>query len=592
MLEDSSVDSFAEVFLRDHTLPTGVFDDFFQCVILSCQSDLAWMLMCRVDTTDAKVPNALLDRSEHPSEADRLIAHISPILRKALSTRIQVLHIAPSTSGLTVGLVYNPSQATRVLDIGPSTNQLPETDAFRKLWGDKAELRRFKDGSISESIVWDIARPEEAAQIPSRIVRYILDRHLGLSEVDVKCLSSDQAWADIIQIPDSAREGVAVSGAEKLGFRPIMESYDELYKLLKDIDDELPLAILNVSPVTEMLRYSAPFIPHPVDLDRFASAPSCLKYVPTAEITVQFESSPRWPEDLSAIQKVKMALFEKLATLIEAKLRGSKANMVLDPSYTEIEDHVALEVLLPKGVAFKLRIFHEKEKTLLERSLEDQKQVFGTALPTPPRRVVLPALEKHLYRFHHAPKHHQGLAPLHHRYPSFSTATRLVKRWFAAHMLSLLVPAEAIELLVTANYLDPGALSAPASGPTGFVRTIKKLADWDWRSEPTLVPLFADREGSRPRFDQEKRKIVVDAFEKRASGSSSNTDSHRAWCIATEDDLEGYRWTKGISKVVAGRVSGLAKATLSALEGSVTLAQGTNVVVSHDFPSRRHADPI
>jgi hypothetical protein len=32
MLEDSSVDSFAEVFLRDHTLPIGVFDDFFQYI--------------------------------------------------------------------------------------------------------------------------------------------------------------------------------------------------------------------------------------------------------------------------------------------------------------------------------------------------------------------------------------------------------------------------------------------------------------------------------------------------------------------------------------------------------------------------------
>jgi U3 small nucleolar RNA-associated protein 22 len=477
---------------------------------------------------------------------------------------------------MTVGLVYNPSLATRVLDIGPSSNQVAETEAFRKLWGDKAELRRFKDGTISESIVWDIARPEEATQIPSRIIRHILDRHLDLTDVDIKSLSSDQAWSNIIQIPNSAREGVAVSGAEKLGFRPIMESYDELYKLLKDIDQELPLAILNVSPVTEMLRYSAPFIPHPVDLDRFASAPSCLKYIPTAEITVQFESSPRWPDDLSAIQKVKMALFEKLATLIEGKLRGSKATMVLDASYTEIEDHVALEVLLPKGVAFKLRIFHEKEKTLLERSLEDQKPIFGTALPTPPRRLVLPALDKHLYRFVHAPKHHQGLAPLHHRYPSISTATRLVKRWFAAHMLSLLVPCEALELLVASTYLDSGPLSAPASGPAGFVRTIKKLAEWEWRSEPILVPLFADREGSRPRFDREKRQVVVDAFEKRAS----SVDNHRAWCIATEDDLEGYRWTKGISKVVAGRVSGLAKATLAALQDSVTLAQGINVTVS------------
>lgn len=30
MLEDSSVDCFAEVFLRSHTLSMGVFDDVFQ----------------------------------------------------------------------------------------------------------------------------------------------------------------------------------------------------------------------------------------------------------------------------------------------------------------------------------------------------------------------------------------------------------------------------------------------------------------------------------------------------------------------------------------------------------------------------------
>jgi U3 small nucleolar RNA-associated protein 22 len=33
MLEDSSVDCFAEVFLKNHTLSMGVFDDVFQYVI-------------------------------------------------------------------------------------------------------------------------------------------------------------------------------------------------------------------------------------------------------------------------------------------------------------------------------------------------------------------------------------------------------------------------------------------------------------------------------------------------------------------------------------------------------------------------------
>lgn len=32
MLEDSSVEGFGEVFLKDHTLAMGVFDDVFQSV--------------------------------------------------------------------------------------------------------------------------------------------------------------------------------------------------------------------------------------------------------------------------------------------------------------------------------------------------------------------------------------------------------------------------------------------------------------------------------------------------------------------------------------------------------------------------------
>lgn len=538
-------------------------------------------LTSRIDTSDARVPDDLLNKCENPSNPDRLIAHISPILRRALSDRVYILHLAPSPSGLTIGLMYNPSQATRVLDVGPSSNQTVETEAFRALWGDKAELRRFKDGSISESIVWDIARPEEASRIPGRIIQHILSRHLGLDDSDIKSLSTDQAWSSILQVPSTAREGVAVPGAEKLGFRPVMESYEELYKFLKAVDDELPLSILNVMPTSEMLRYGTPFIPHPIDTARHASAPDCLKHIPAADIILQFESSPRWPEDLSAIQKVKMALLDKVGALIESQLRGSRTSMVFDAHYSEIEDHISLEVLVPKGVGFRLRVYHEKEKTLLERSLEDQKLAFGTALPTPPRKLVLPAMEKHLYRFAYQPKHHSGLAPLHHRYPSFSTASRLVKRWFAAHMLSTQIPIEAVELLVAAVYLDPGALSAPASGTTGFMRSIKKLSEWNWRSEPIMVPLYADREGGRAKFTPESRRTVVENFAKRGE------QSHRSWCIATEEDTDGYRWTKDISRVIATRVNGLARATLQAVEGSVTLTQGINVVVSDNLGKGR-----
>lgn len=505
-------------------------------------------------------------QAEQPSHIDLLAHSVAKVLRQGLSDRAHIVRVSPRESHLDIGIIYNPQSATRVMDLGPSSDRPAEGEAFRKLWGEKAELRRFKDGSIAESVVWELSRPEEAALIPAWIVDWLLKRHFGMTSTDH--ISSNPAWLTTLQTPPSARNATALSGSEKLGFSPIMRAYDDLYRLLKSVDSELPLAILNVTPSDEMLRYSSPFIPHPVDVNRFPSAPDCLKYTPSAEVIVQFESSAKWPDDLAAIQKVKLALLEKLARIINTHIKGTRAEIVFEPNTSEIQDHAGLKVFLPAGVAFALRIHHEKERTHLERILNEDTPVFGTSLPRPPRRLALPAMEIYTRRFIHRPQHHAALAPMHHRYPSYSSATRLLKRWFAAHMLSIQIRSEAIELLMAGVYLDPAALSVPASATAGFVRGIERLANWDWRTEPIIVPVFtasrdAATQSGRIRFPQEKRAEAVKLFEQmRAKDADIN---HGAWAIVTEENLDGLRWT-GPSKVVANRVKGLARATAQAIK--------------------------
>jgi U3 small nucleolar RNA-associated protein 22 len=166
--------------------------------------------------------------------------------------------------------------------------------------------------------------------IPGRIVEYLLHRHLSIRSDEIKRYSSIQGWATILQVPDTARDAISTANSQKLGFRPILDGYQEFYKFLKSIDDDLPLSILNVTPASELLRYSSAFIPHPIDLDRNPSAAECVKYIPRAEIVLQFESSPRWPEDLAALQNVKMAILEKLGNLINSRLSGARAGIHRD----------------------------------------------------------------------------------------------------------------------------------------------------------------------------------------------------------------------------------------------------------------------
>ncbi|BEJ17027.1 hypothetical protein CspHIS471_0604280 [Cutaneotrichosporon sp. HIS471] len=553
MLEDSTADHFADVFLQSQTLGPASFDEY---VI--------------VDASEAKLDVDAVQAAEDPLRIDRLARRAAELIRRGLTDRARLVHtrvLSPTT--FAVGLLLDGAQATRVLDMGPASDNEAGCAVFRELWGERAELRRFKNGAIAESVVWSVPRPEDAALIPLRAVQWLLEHHLGASTTPI---STSEGWLSILQVPESARDAVNTKGCEKLGFRPMMEGYDALYSLLKSVDSELPLGVLHVAPASDLLRYSSTFVPHPLDVSRAAAAPEYIGYVPVAEVTLQFESSPRWPDDLAAIQKLKLALFEKLARVAESRLRGVKVAIAFDADATDIEDQASLEVLMPQGVAFRVRISHDREATLLQRALEPPAPGLPNQLPKPPRRLVVPALAKWNARFQYAPTHHASLAPMHHRFPSFSTATRLLKRWAAAHMLTEGdVRPEALELLTARTYLDPGSLAPPASATAGFLRTLAFLASWDWRSAPAFIPLAAvTRDAAsasgRPRFDAELRAAAVAAFEK---ARSVDKDAHTAWALVTEADEAGKRWTARVGPLIAGRVAALAQATLALVGGAV-----------------------
>lgn len=56
-----------------------------------------------------------------------------------------------------VSALLQPSAALRLVDVGPPADDARVADKFRKLWGNKSELRRFQDGKITETLVWECA---------------------------------------------------------------------------------------------------------------------------------------------------------------------------------------------------------------------------------------------------------------------------------------------------------------------------------------------------------------------------------------------------------------------------------------------------
>jgi U3 small nucleolar RNA-associated protein 22 len=569
----------------------------FQISLMICarqrsRIDVASRRSLSVDISEAKcLLQPPLARLDQPSRSAHLINSISSTVRRALSTRARIVVLqrpyatsssssvttwplsSPSPSStdesniLEIGVILDPAEASRLVDHGPSAEDAEGSKDFQAFWGEKSELRRFKDGRILESVVWEVGdAQDERALIVGRSVRYILKRHFDIEDSSVN-VESSAGYLPLLRLPSSAVDIIATEEGTKVeGFRPAMQAYQELYRTLKGMDD-LPLSLLNVFPVAEGLRYSSVFPPLPLDVDRFSLSPDCLKYIEPMEVVVQFESSGRWPDELAAIQKIKLAFFEKMARSFQAQFEGSLVEVGIDSVIDEegglMTDNCFLEIFLPSGYAFRLRIHHDREKTLLERMIADKK-----ATKPPLRRLAQKALDLHLCRFTHLPRHHAAVNSLHHLYPSFTPTVRLVKRWFASHLLAPHVPAELIELICANVYLTPTTTTTPSSSSAGFARVISLLARWKWRSSPLFVPLYSAaglEAGKKVALPKDKRDAAIEAF-KKMRATDPNVSSG-ALFVATEEDPSGRVFGASTpSKVIAGRMVQIAKATLNHLE--------------------------
>lgn len=519
---------------------------------------------------------------DHGSQSNAVLASLDSLLRQALGNRtkvVAILHASPqprpisqalpsNPSIIHIGLILDPEHAFRLVDHGPAAAESDEavTERFRELWGDKAELRRFKNGSIDESVVWDVKNTDERAQIPALVVKHILKRHLGISD------ASTQTWQPsfdpLLSLPEPISKLYQAFGVPA-GFKSAMTAFDTLVKGVKALDDELPLAILNISASSEYLRYTSVFTPVPLSESSAPLMPPSARYIPPMEIIIEFEKSSRWPDDLRAIQKIKLAFFERIATVLMTSMKGLKATVVVGDGVTksDIQDQSRLEILTADGWAFSARIWNDREATLLDRIIDNNSLVLPHIAKKPTQNKgqdyqnALEAREVYTRRFIHSPRHHRAIASLSHLFPAYPGTVRLVKRWFASHwLLEGHVSEEVIEIICASFFIGDGhsigketvvgdeRVNVPASRERGFSSVIEFLKDWNWE-EGLFVPLYG---GADP----------------EESFKSPTVNKAGVWTVSTELDKTGRMWTSaGPDAITAHRVRALARATWNHLQG-------------------------
>ncbi|KAL1983081.1 hypothetical protein VTN96DRAFT_494 [Rasamsonia emersonii] len=482
------------------------------------------------------------------------------ILTRALGDRVRLIHLSsqdvPSWSPAThpasqkshrtimVGLLLDAENANRLVDHGPPAEQKDEAASFRAFWGEKAELRRFRDGRILESLVW--SEQESANSVVYQVLTYALRRHLNIFEEYIRCTGEEYDK----RVRDFCGPVSSSSGP----FQLVYDAFQALQQSLQNMED-IPLSVRQLQPASPHLRFTA----------LSAMSEGSIVSEPV-EVILQLESSTKWPDDLVAIQLTKVAFLTKIGDLLKSDGSIRSFRVGLENDSSKILNRAFLDVIHTSQVVFRLRIHHDREQTLLERKLKEK------GLSASAKEEFAAALSEYKQLFIQGPRLTQAIRTLCTRFSLLSPTIRLMKHWFHSHLLLSNVKEEFVELLTTHTFVQCYPWEAPSSVMSGFFRTLLFISRWNWQREPFIVDLGG--------LTTQELSVIETRF--LAWRSVDPAMKKVALVVASEIDQDGVTWTlNGMPpKVVAARISSLAKAAVNLLK-----QKGTDINIESFFKS-------
>ncbi|CAK7201909.1 U3 snoRNP protein [Sporothrix eucalyptigena] len=588
LLKDESViDQFTPTFIARADIALEAFD---MVVRVRCPSSTA----ASSDSSNLSRHGAVWDFGDS----------VFQTIKRAMGDRAKLVHVQlPSSSAWSIGkslpetsskasdshvilgIEFDASNMSRHIDHGPPAEDKKEARKFREFWGDRAELRRFKDGSILETLVWTAG--QSASALCEEITRYILGHRLGLTtEGSIEVLAgsdADGSFSSLVPITPVV---------DAAAFTLAREAFATLEADIRALED-LPLHIRQIAPTDAALRSST------ISPPAVQSAKAVLHPM---EVALFFEASGKWPDNLAAIQRAKMAFLLRIGESLEAAkaekgdAEGGVETFIglennsngTEASSSGLTNLAYLDIFYRENAAFRLRIHSDLEEAILSQQTHDK------TLDQHTRTTSAHLLAAQRRMFGMLPLHNQTISTYCTRFPALSPTIRLVKRWFSAHKLTSHVSDELVELIVLHVFLRPYPWLTPASPAPGLLRVLQFLARWDWRTEPLMV----DTSSMAPMLpEEEEAAAAAKAIDPRtrleAWRKIDPNMNHTVLFVSATHETSGTAFTTdnrgGISrpqpsKVVASRMTSLARAACRLVkEKDVTSTSLSSVSVDSDF---------
>ncbi|KZC04307.1 Nucleolar protein 6 [Dufourea novaeangliae] len=492
-----------------------------------------------------------------PNYRNQAINVISNMLKKGLTNRVYQICVLPKEFNewecgekdsddigeIFIGLELNSENCYTVVDKGPEAN-LPEAKEFRNFWGQRSELRRFKDGSIREAVVWFRTKTASGKRlICRRIVTFLLTKKLGFERDQFVYIANEME--DFLKLKKVQVTHFAYGTGEEATLR-VINAFNSLEKELMNLSD-IPLSIHGVQGSSAVFRYTDVFPPIATinrpdnklikesknSLVLSENATAAPRYIPPLEVCLQLSTSGKWPDDLEAFRKTKGAFHIQIAECLRKQY-----GLVVNANYSYID-------VYKEGYVFRVRIAHQKEISSLKQQITED----GVKQYKDNDDSI--ELESKLFEL---PKLTSALHGLHVQQPSLGTACCLTKRWLSAQLLDdSHIPDIVVDLLVASMYLTPAPYRPPQVPQVAFLRMLESFARGHWNTDPVIV-----------NFNNEMTREEIIAVE-TLFGSSRN--SLPPLFISTPYDQQRSLWTrKAPTTLVLNRITALARQSLKLFE--------------------------
>ncbi|CAD5114336.1 DgyrCDS3474 [Dimorphilus gyrociliatus] len=407
---------------------------------------------------------------------------------------------------LAIGLILNLQHSYEILEKGPSADS-NEAKSFRNFWGEKSEMRKFQDTSICEAVVFPADNAAKKRKIITKMIKYILERHLNVVNNDLKILSNS--------IDSQLTEEEKGTGEEELA--SVCSSFDNLCKILRKLSQDLPLPIQAIHGLHPILRMTST-----------SSTPEII------DIICLLETSGKWPEDINAIKRLKVAYLLEL----RKKLKLSNYQVELSIDFLDVTfNNLKFRISVAQTGEITMLKMNKSNKGLIkftdtEESIEAQKLMVA--------KPLFASMIKGLQQ----------------EYPVFSLSVRLVKKWLDSQMLSPYFEDEAIELLVAYIFRRKSCYNAPNCSRVTFLRFLELIASFDWKMSGLIINI--DDSLSNSSMEEIRKEIV------------KSKKTLPSMVLSWSGDKKGCMFTKSTPDFIIRHLVVLSKKSMELLSSSPT----------------------